>query len=176
LNVSKKLRSPRLPPDLLQLEEKITCQQFGKLQETANNRPIKILFVSPVEPLDVFFMINWFLVKGVSNIHVDFYSTDPILIKITSDGMFTLKELENYCSPQNLNIKQSWLRMTSQDMYQIDPRLLLKIQFHWVDSTTPIVSAEFDVILTGPVFSDTYEKVPGLNALPCYTVQLMSAP
>lgn len=165
-----------LPPDLLLVEEILTSKNITSLKAINSTVPIKIQFLNPVEPLDIFFLLNWFIRKGLENLNVDFYTSDPVLLKKTSEGIFSKNELENYCLPQNLSIEYSWLKQLTDGKMQIDPRLLLKIQFHWIESKVELQNIVdnnelYHFIIKGPVFSDSYEKLPSINVLPCYQVE-----
>lgn len=166
----------KLPPDLLQIEKMINSAILAKVKQHAVIDPIKIQFSNPVEPLDVFFMLNWFVRSGVENINIDFYTSDPILLKKTSEGIFKGTDILEYCQPQNLKIEQPWLKEIAEGIFQVDPRLLLKIQFHWIASLKTLESIEVETkyhfLIKGPVFSDSYEKIPMASTLPCYEVRL----
>jgi hypothetical protein len=174
MGLKKRNAESLLPPDLMPLEEVLTPIIIKDLVDKCSSRPLKILFLNPVETLDVYFMLHWFLEMGITNIHVDFYSTDPILLKNASEGVFRSQDVENYCLPQNLKLDQPWLQKRLNNQYAVDPRYLLKIQFHWSPNSHSVPTNGFHIVLSGPVFSDSYDRLPVLNLLPCYKVELIS--
>lgn len=163
-----------LPPDLVALAQVINSKKIERLREISLTGSIKIQFFNPVETLDVFFMTNWFLEMGLTHLNIDFFSYDPILLKNSAEGVFKMKDVENYCLPQNLKIEQPWLKQSEGEICFVDPRLLLKIQFHWIERMEDLPKGKHHIIVKGPVFSDSYEKVRTLSILPCYSVELVS--
>lgn len=166
-----------LPPDFIQVEKLLTPSNIVKLKTLATTGPIKIYFINPVESLDIFFLVNYLFSLELENLNVDFYTSDPILLKKASDGFYFKSEVEEYCFPQNLPSEHNWIKLLSNDKMQVDPRLLLKIQFHWMESTEQVPklishSNNHHLVITGPVFSDSYEQLPMNKILPCYQVEL----
>ncbi len=169
----QKSNSLSLPPDFVHVEKILTSANVLKLQTLSTSQHLKIYFINPVESLDVFFLVNYLFSLGLDKLNVDFYTSDAILLKKASEGIYKKSEIEEYCLPQNLPLEQTWLKLVASDKMQIDPRLLLKIQFHWIESTEVNTLTDGHMVVKGPMFSDSYDKSEGSGILPCYKVDLI---
>lgn len=163
----------QLPPDFLNLEKLIHSKSFLKLKSKFEFEDLKILFINPVDFLDVYFLMAWLYKNKIEKFRVDLFSPDHILRGKVIKGLVKTDELLDYCSPQGLLSDVQWAKKIDTQLWQIDPRLVLKVQCHWDDhlNLDQIRSDKnHHLMIIGPVVSVTYDNNISNSILPCYEI------
>lgn len=165
--------SSELPPDFSSLDKIVRSKEFIKSKSHFEKEALSILFVNPVDFLDVFFLMAWLTENKLDKFKIDVYSPDQILRTKVGRGLIAISELEEYCVPQGLNSNIKWARKLDTQFLQVDPRFVLKAQCHWVEHTNIEqfrIDKNHHLIIIGPVVSETYQNNLSNALLPCYEI------